>query len=441
MIDMEEGKLREIESRILKRLKGKFVNIKNEKKQKDIIGGIAKAFLPDISSDEIDLILKNILDLSPINDLLTSETIEDIMINNTNSVFIYDSRDGFKKLDFKIESNEDLEFLVDKFKLFTTNETSNGNILDIQLPSKSRANVISSPEGYNVTIRNFKPNPLSIIDLINSGELDYQVAARLWIYIDGFGVRPANILISGMPAAGKTTMLNSLFSFFRPEERVISIEETYELDIKTQQNCVRLQTSLDMPMVDLVKNSLRMRSDKLIIGEVRGPEANDMITAMNIGKNVFGTIHGSSSRDVINRLQNSPMNVPKDIIPVLDVILTIGRVYENKNVKRKVVQISEISGIESQILLSDIYKFDYKTHKALEITQSVTYRDNISQILGISPVSFINEENIRANMLYNMNKKGIRSIEGISNIVKEYYKDQESTLKKLGLNVKPAIEI
>ncbi|MCL4381793.1 Flp pilus assembly complex ATPase component TadA [Candidatus Marsarchaeota archaeon] len=441
MMDMEEGKLREIESRILKRLKGKFVNIKNEKKQKDIIGGIAKAFLPDISSDEIDLILKNILDLSPINDLLTSETIEDIMINNTNSVFIYDSRDGFKKLDFKIESNEDLEFLVDKFKLFTTNETSNGNILDIQLPSKSRANVISSPEGYNVTIRNFKPNPLSIIDLINSGELDYQVAARLWIYIDGFGVRPANILISGMPAAGKTTMLNSLFSFFRPEERVISIEETYELDIKTQQNCVRLQTSLDMPMVDLVKNSLRMRSDKLIIGEVRGPEANDMITAMNIGKNVFGTIHGSSSRDVINRLQNSPMNVPKDIIPVLDVILTIGRVYENKNVKRKVVQISEISGIESQILLSDIYKFDYKTHKALEITQSVTYRDNISQILGISPVSFINEENIRANMLYNMNKKGIRSIEGISNIVKEYYKDQESTLKKLGLNVKPAIEI
>jgi hypothetical protein len=77
----------------------------------------------------------------------------------------------------------------------------------------------------------------------------------------------------------------------------------------------------------------------------------------------------------------------------------------------------------------------------LEITQSVTYRDNISQILGISPVNFISEENIRANMLYNMNKKGIRSIEGISNIVKEYYRDHESTLKKLGLNVKPAIEI
>lgn len=441
MIDMEKGKLHEIESRILKRLKGKFVNIKSEKKQKDIIGGIAKAFLPDISSDEIDLMLRDILDLSPINELLISETIEDIMINNTNSIFVYDSKEGFKKLEFKIESNEDLEFLVDKFKLFATNETSNGNILDIQLPSKSRANVISSPEGYNVTVRNFKPNPLSIIDLINSGELDYQVAARLWIYIDGFGVRPANILISGMPAAGKTTLLNSLFSFFRPEERIISIEETYELDIKTQQNCVRLQTSLDMPMVDLVKNSLRMRSDKVIIGEVRGEEANDMITAMNIGKNVLGTIHGSSSRDVVNRLQNSPMNVPKDIIPVLDVILTIGRVYENKNAKRKVVQISEISGIESQVLLSDVYKFDYKTHKALEITQSVTYRDNISQILGISPVSFISEENIRANMLYNMNKKGIRSIEGISNIVKEYYKDHESTLKKLGLNVKPAIEI
>ena len=110
-----------------------------------------------------------------------------------------------------------------------------------------------------------------------------------------------------------------------------------------QQNAVNLETSEDMPMVELVKNALRMRPDMIIIGEVRGEEANDMITAMNIGKISMGTIHASSTSDIINRLQHSPMNVPKDIIPVIDALIVVSQVYEKGVPHRRIIQMSALA--------------------------------------------------------------------------------------------------
>ncbi|MEM0149675.1 MAG: ATPase, T2SS/T4P/T4SS family, partial [Candidatus Micrarchaeaceae archaeon] len=370
------------------------------------------------------------------------ENIEDIMINNTENIFVYYSKEGKKKIDKKIGSKEDLELFVNKLKLYATNESSKGNILDIHMPNGSRANVVSSPLGYDITVRNFKRNPLSILDLVNSGEIDYNIAARLWLYVDGLKVRPANLLIGGMPAAGKTTLLNAMFSFFRPEARIVTIEETYELDTHTQENCVRLETSEDMPMVDLVKNALRMRPDMIIIGEVRGSEANDMITAMNIGKISMGTIHASSSRDIINRLQHTPMNVPMDIIPVIDAMIVVSMVYINGVPTRKIMQISEISGIETQILLSDLYKYDYRTQKGSPILPSVTYRDMLSKILGVPPPDILEEERIRAIILDRINRLGKRDMHSISEIVRDYYDNPEATLRKLGLpNIQPVIKV
>ncbi len=430
-----------IELEVLKKLKGMLVNPENEKKINAEIAGIAKTLNPNISQDEVDALINDIRDLRPIKALIESETIEDIMINNTSNIFVYDSNEGIKKLDIKIESGTDLDILVEKMKLYSTNELANGNIYDIHLPTGSRANVVSSPLGYDITIRNFKENTLSIIDLINLGEMDYQIAARLWMYTDGFKVRPANLLIGGMPAAGKTTLLNAMFSFFRPEERIVTIEETYELNTKTQENCVNLETSDELPMIELVKNALRMRPDMIIIGEIRGAEANDMITAMNVGKIGMATIHAPTARDAVNRLIHSPMNVPQDIVPVIDGIIIVGQVYENKIMKRKITQISEISGIETQILLSDLYRYDYKTKKGMPILPSVTYRDALSSILGVPPADILAEENVRANILYALNKLRMRDMASINEIVKEYYDNPSETLKKLGLNLEPIIEV
>ena len=264
-------------------------------------------------------------------------------------------------------------------KMYATTAVANKKIFDVHLLNGSRVNIVDSPMGADITIRNFRQNALSIIDLINFGELSYNMAGRFWLYVEGLKVRSANLLMGGMPASGKTTLLNAMLSLARPEQRVIVIEETYELNTEMQENTVRLETSPELPMEELVKNALRMRPDLIIIGEVRGEEAKDMLTAMNIGKITMGTIHASTARDVITRLEHTPMDVYRDIIPLIDAIICISQVNEQSKFVRKVTQVSEIAGVDTQMLLSDLYTYDYKTHKGSEVLPSVTYRDTLER--------------------------------------------------------------
>ena len=115
------------------------------------------------------------------------------------------------------------------------------------------------------------------------------------------------MIIGGMPGSGKSTLLNAMFSFFRPEARIVVLEETYEINTSTQENCVRLETSPELTLEDLLKNALRMRPDLIIVGETRGREAEDMMTAMSIGKSVMTTMHAHTTRDMVTRLEHEPM--------------------------------------------------------------------------------------------------------------------------------------
>ncbi len=431
-----------IEEEILQQMAGKFTDIAEVDRRVEMITSIARKLEPAIGQQEINEIIDDINNLDPITQLLIDDDIEDIMINNTEHVFAFSSKKGLIKIDYNMENRDVLKRFVAKLKVYMTNQEYKGNIMDIHLPNGSRANIVTSPVGQDITIRNMKRTPLSILDLINNKTLDYDIAARLWLYVDGLKVRPANILVGGVPAAGKTTLLNAMFSFFRPDQRIVTIEETYELDTSTQENCVALETNEDLPMQALVKNALRMRPDLIIIGEVRGPEANDMISAMNIGKISMGTIHGSSSRDLINRLQHTPMNVPMDIIPVVDVIVISTPFYSSSSITRRITQISEIAGLETQVLLSDLYKYDYKTKKGSTILPSVTYRDMIASLIGVPATSILAEERVRSAILESLNKQGKRDIRSISEVVKDYYDSPDAALKRLGLNdIKPAITI
>jgi flagellar protein FlaI len=432
-----------IEDEVLEKMIGKFTEIVNVDRRNDMIASIAKKSDPLIGKAEIDEMIDDINNLDPITQFIVDDEIEDIMINGTEGIFVFNSKKGPVKVDYKFENRELLRRFVAKLKLYMTNQEYKGNIMDIHLPNGSRVNVVTSPLGHDVTIRNMKKTPLSILDLINSDTMNYDIAARLWLYVDGLKVRPANLLIGGVPAAGKTTLMNAMFSFFRPGQRIVTIEESYELDLSIHENCAALETSEDVPMQGLVKNSLRMRPDLIIIGEVRGPEANDMISAMNVGKIAMGTIHGSTPRDIINRLQHTPMNVPMDIIPVIDVLVVVTPFYySGTNVTRKVTHISEISGIETQVLLSDLYRYDYKTRKGSTILPSVTYRDMLSSLAGVPPTSILAEERVRAVILERLNKLGKRDIKSISEVVKDYYYDPEGALKRLGItDIEPVIKI
>ena len=441
--DAMDSHLVSVEDEILGVMIGKFVEVIDRDKRKALVSNVAKTVDPSLTDDQVDEIYEDLYDIGVISRLISDDDIEDVMINNTSNIFISSSTKGSVKLDQRFEDREHLNRFVNKIKLYATNTEYNNNIYDIHMPNGSRANVVTSPKGFDVTIRNFKSSTLSIIDLINSGFMDYEIASRLWLYVDGLKVRPANILIGGIPGAGKTTLLNAMFSFFRPEQRLVTIEETYELNTATQENCINLETSDTVPLGALVKASLRMKPDLIVIGEVRGSEANDMLTAMNIGKIAMGTIHASSARDIINRLEHTPMNVPMDIIPLIDVLIVVSVVRTgNANVpKRKITQISEISGIETNVLLSDLYRFDYKTMRGSPILPSVTYRDTLSKLVGIAPPDLLAEEKVRAVMLEKLNNLGKRSISDISQMVRDYYFDPAGTLKKLGLDIEPVIKM
>jgi flagellar protein FlaI len=422
---------KEVITKVVKELKGKLSHLTSQQEIIEEIKKTIKLIFIQISEEEAERIAKQIASFDKIQKYIEDNEIEDIVINDTKNIFIYKKGSAQK---CEALSEEELELIANKMMMYSVSEIKEG-IYDVHLPNGSRANITKSPYGYEIAIRNFRKITPSIIDLINLGSIDYSIAAKLWLYADGLGIRPANILIGGMPGAGKTTLLNSMFSFFKPEERVVVIEDTLELNTSMLDNCARLETTKDLTLEDLVKNVLRMRPDRIIIGEVRGREAIDMMTAMNIGKIGMCTIHGSSARDVVVRLQNAPMNVPKQIIPLIDAIIIIGKLIEKGETKRKIIEIAEVSGIETEVLLNPLYKYDFKQMKAIETSPSVSYRDTLAKVTGISTYEITKELERREKILRALNKLGIHKIEDISKFVKEYYEDPYKAMKKIALEL------
>ena len=430
---MDDRSLYLLEEAILETLESKLTTIETKEELISHVERIARSMSPSVTKDDVEKISTDINTFNPINNYLFDEDVEDIMINNTNNIFLYTTTSGAIKAPERIENRKDLETFVKKLKMYATTEGANNNIFDVHLPNGSRANIVHSPMGSDITIRNYRTHALSIIDLINKGEMSYNLAGRLWLYSEGMGTRPANLLLGGLPAAGKTTLLNAMFSFFRPEERIVVIEETYELNTETQENCVRLETSPSVSTRELVQNTMRMRPDRIIIGEVRGEEAKDMMTSMNIGRISMSTIHASTTREVITRLEHTPMNIERDVIPLIDAIVIITQTREDGVMSRKISQVSEISGIETQVLLSDLYTYNYKTRKGSDIFPSVTYRDLLSRIAGITPNEIVAEEQRRGRILERLNELGRRDLKSINQFCRDYYDDPEAAARRIGI--------
>ncbi len=431
---MENSPFDRLEDEVFRQMHGRLNKIQEEGERKRYVELLIKGINPSATKEDISRIVEDTQKFEPIEKYLHDSDVEDVMINNTSSIFVYKTSLGATmKVPETIKSRSELDKLVNKLKLYAS-PVKDDNILDGHLPNGSRVNIVESPLGADITIRNFRSNVLSIIDLIDNGMLSFSLAARFWLYVDGLRVRPANIMIGGMPGSGKTTLLNALFSFFREDQRVIIIEDTYELNTSMQDNSVRLETNVDTDLKDLVKNSLRMRPDTIVVGEVRGEEARDMMTTMNIGKICMCTIHASTAKDVVSRLEHAPMNVEPDIIPLIDAIIIVSQVREADNtMKRIITQVAEVSALEGKVMLSDLYSFNYKTHKGSDIAPSITFREILSRISGLSPVEIIAEEQRRALILQRLKELNVRDVIEINKFCKAYYENPDKALSLIGM--------
>ncbi len=379
--------------------------------------------------------IQNFLSYGLLQELLSDINVEDVIINALNPIYIHHSEKGLVCVDRQFKSKEELDLFIKKLILFS-GRTRFENIMNIELPNlDGRVNIIKSPFGPQITITKAKASPLSVLDLIKRGGMTYEVAAQLWLYLEGMSIRPANMIIAGGPGVGKTTLLNALFSFIPDTDRLVVIEDTLELNTEFVSSCSRLESGEDFSLADLVKNSLRMRPERIVIGEVRGAEAGDMITAANIGKYCIGTIHALTSREAIMRLQNQPMNIPKELVRLIDVFVVLKRYHVGGRVTRIVDEISETSGMEQEkVLLSQIYKYDYESNEIRQMSTSTVYRDKLSQQSGLLPKDLILEVQLRAMLLKELANRNLTTLREVTLFCRAFSRDPDKAVAGLGLS-------
>ena len=243
-----------------------------------------------------DMIVQQMIGYGKLDPLVRDDNLEEIMVIGTNRpVYVWHRRFNMCKTNIVFPEEKEILNIIERIAREVGRRIDQQSpLLDARLPDGSRVNATIPPislDGPTITIRKFKKDPLTIIDLIKYGTINSEIAALLWVFVDGLGVKPVNVLVAGGTGSGKTTTLNSLGMFIPPSERVISIEDTAELQLPVE-HWIRLETRPpnlegkgEVTMDDLVKNTLRMRPDRIIVGEVRGPEARTMFTAMNTGHN------------------------------------------------------------------------------------------------------------------------------------------------------------
>lgn len=333
-------------------------------------------------------VFNSIRGLGLLDAIIKDDQITEVMINGPDNIFIEKSGKLYR-LDQKFDDEEQLEDIIQKIVGQAGREVSQANpIVDTRLKDGSRVNVVLPPISLNgaiVTIRKFSKKPMTIQQLIRYGSINEEVAEFLELLVRA----KYNIFISGGTGSGKTTFLNALSNYIPHDERVITIEDSAELQIEGITNLVSLETrnsnaagSGAITIRDLIKSSLRMRPERIIVGEVRGGEALDMLQAMNTGHDgSLSTGHANSTQDMLSRLETMVLQgseglpleaIRQQIASAVDIIIHLSRLRDKS---RRTMEICEVIGYENgQIQLNPLYVFEEDSNSTLEVVSGTLNR-------------------------------------------------------------------
>ena len=392
-------------------------------------------------------LLRDIVGYGEIDSLIQDDNLEEIMIIGINKpVFVYHREYGMMKTNIVFSDERELMDLIDSIaRQINRRIDQESPILDGRLIDGSRINATIPPvsaDGPSLTIRKFKRDPFTIIDLINSKTISIELAAFLWLCIDGLGVKSANAIISGGTSSGKTTTLNALSAFINPKERIITVEDTLELQIP-HEHVIRMETRPanvenkgELTMNDLVKNSLRQRPDRIIVGEVRAEEAITLFTALNTGHSGFGTLHSNDARETITRLTNEPMSVPEIMIQAIDFIIMQNRIYTPSGVSfRRISEVAEVVGMENGVIqLNKIFQWNPERDTIENVSVSSKTLNQIADLSGKSLNEIRREIENRESVLKHMVRENIRSVDEVNAVLELYYRNPEKVLNRIILN-------
>jgi pilus assembly protein CpaF len=318
-------------------------------------------------------IARDVMGLGPVEQFLADPTVTEIMVNGSD--YIYVERDGvIVHTRSNFISEDHLRRVIDRIVSQVGRRVDEASpMVDARLLDGSRVNVIVPPlslDGSILTIRKFAKDPFQVRDLIAMGTMSEQVAELLSNAVEG----GLNVLVSGGTGTGKTTLLNVLSSFVPENERIVTIEDAVELQLH-QQHVIRLEARPsnsegkgEIAIRDLVKNALRMRPDRIIVGEVRGAEALDMLQAMNTGHDgSLSTVHANAPRDALSRIETMVLMagfdlptraIREQVASALDLIVHVDRFRDGS---RRISHVTEVVGMEGDVItLQDIFKYDHQ---------------------------------------------------------------------------------
>ena len=381
--------------------------------------------------------VRDFIYLGKIEPLMRDHMIEEISCDGTNiPIYVWHREHESIPTNIIYEKEAELNNFARKMAYICGKHVSIADpIIDASLPGGSRINLTLGHEitkrGSTFTIRRFRADPITVIDLIKFGTMSVDIAAYMWYLAE----KRATMLIAGGTASGKTTALNALATFIRPGQKVVSIEDTQELNLPHENwiPAVSRQSFTDTQIgeinqFDLLRAALRQRPDIIIVGETRGREAYTLFQAMATGHGGFSSIHADSVEATLTRLTSSPMDVPKSLISnSLDLITLQLKIRIGDKSARRIIQVSEIDGIDhttGEIKTHEIFKWNPREDRHEFMGESVVF-SKIKERDGETDEKINYELTKRRLALEWMVKNDIRDHKEVSNNIMEYYSDPE----------------
>jgi flagellar protein FlaI len=453
----EETYLHEIKNFLMDELDVNLKEIENKEKAENYlrqkIKELIKKYRLKTPSEAVDkltyYIIRDFIGYGKRDPLMRDPLIEDISTDGVN-IPIYVWHRLYESLPTNVMFKDTAEldsFVVRLAYLAGKNISIAAPILDASLPEGSRIQLTYGREvtrrGSTFTIRRFRVDPLTISDMIAFNTVSSGMAAYLWYLIE----HRASVLVAGGVASGKTTMLNCLSMFIKPEMKIVSVEDTQEINLPHENwipSVVRASFKGDykqsgtITLFDLLKAAVRQRPDYIIVGEVRGEEAYTLFQAMATGHLGMCTIHAESAESVINRLESEPMNIPKTLIAMTDIILVMERTEVNGRPARRVSVTTEVEGLDAktnEILTEEVFGWNPKFDKFVSLGNSALLEKHMKKT-GLTEEDIRRELKARKTVLEWMVKQGIRRHDEVAKVIREYYANPNRVYQKARVGLK-----